>query len=88
MNDLFARQLQRIYYAEQQLTKALPRMADKATDPRLKQGFLTHLEEIRQHVKRLAEVFKMHGAGACREQGESARGARALHIHHSVIVET
>jgi ferritin-like metal-binding protein YciE len=31
------------YYAEQQLTKALPKMADKATDPQLKQGFLTHL---------------------------------------------
>ena len=43
MNDLFVHQLQDIYYAEQQLTKALPKMADKATDPQLKQGFLTHL---------------------------------------------
>jgi ferritin-like metal-binding protein YciE len=62
MNDLFVHQLQDIYYAEQQLTKALPKMADKATDPQLKQGFLTHLEETKQHVKRLEEVFKMHGA--------------------------
>ena len=62
MNDLFVHQLQDIYYAEQQLTKALPKMADKATDPQLKQGFLTHLEETREHVKRLEEVFKMHGA--------------------------
>jgi ferritin-like metal-binding protein YciE len=62
MNDLFVHQLQDIYYAEQQLTKALPKMADKATDPQLKQGFLTHLEETRQHVARLEEVFKMHGA--------------------------
>ena len=61
MNDLFVHQLQDIYYAEQQLTKALPKMADKATDPQLKQGFLTHLEETKQHVKRLEEVFKMHG---------------------------
>jgi ferritin-like metal-binding protein YciE len=61
MNDLFVHQLQDIYYAEQQLTKALPKMADKATDPQLKQGFLTHLEETRQHVTRLEEVFKMHG---------------------------
>jgi ferritin-like metal-binding protein YciE len=60
MNDLFVHQLQDIYYAEQQLTKALPKMADKATDPQLKQGFLTHLEETKQHVK-LEEVFKMHG---------------------------
>lgn len=61
MNDLFVHQLQDIYYAEQQLTKALPKMADKATDPQLKQGFLTHLEETKQHVARLEEVFKMHG---------------------------
>lgn len=62
MNDLFVHQLQDIYYAENQLMKALPNMAQKATDPQLKQGFLTHLEETRQQVKRLEEVFKMHGA--------------------------
>ena len=62
MDDLFVHQLQDIYYAEQQLVKALPKMADKATDPMLKQGFMTHLEETRGHVKRLEQVFEMHGA--------------------------
>lgn len=62
MNDLFVHQLQDIYYAENQLVKALPTMADKATDPQLKQGFLTHLDETREHVKRLEQVFRMHGA--------------------------
>lgn len=62
MNDLFLHQLQDIYYAENQLLKALPTMAEKASDPQLKQGFLTHLEETRQHVARLEQVFKMHGA--------------------------
>ena len=62
MNDLFVHQLQDIYYAENQLVRALPNMAKKASDPQLKQGFLTHLEETRQHVKRLEQVFKMHGA--------------------------
>ena len=62
MNDLFVHQLQDIYYAEKQLVKTLPTMAQKASDPQLKQGFLTHLEETRQHVTRLEEVFKMHGA--------------------------
>jgi len=61
MDDLFVHQLQDIYYAEKQLVKALPTMAEKATDPQLKQGFLTHLEETRQHVTRLEQVFKMHG---------------------------
>ena len=45
MNDLFVHQLQDIYYAEQQLVKALPKMAEKASEPQLKQGFLIHLEE-------------------------------------------
>src|ERR687887_1940783 len=64
MNDLFVHQLQDIYYAEKQLVKALPKMATKATDPQLKQGFLTHLEETKTHVERLEQVFKMHGAKA------------------------
>ncbi len=62
MNDLFVHQLQDLYYAEKQLVKALPTMAQKATDPQLKQGFLTHLEETRTHVTRLEQVFQMHGA--------------------------
>jgi len=61
MNDLFVHQLQDIYYAEQQLVKALPKMAQKATEPQLKQGFLTHLDETKTHVKRLEQVFQMHG---------------------------
>jgi len=61
MDDLFVHQLQDIYYAEKQLLKAIPKMADKATDPMLKQGFLTHLEETKGHVKRLEQVFEMHG---------------------------
>ncbi|ABE38894.1 protein of unknown function DUF892 [Rhodopseudomonas palustris BisB5] len=62
MDDLFVHQLQDIYYAEKQLVKALPKMADKATDPILKQSFMTHLEETKGHVKRLEQVFEMHGA--------------------------
>ncbi|MDB5485491.1 MAG: hypothetical protein JWR29_1395, partial [Tardiphaga sp.] len=47
MNDLFVHQLQDIYYAEKQLIKALPKMAEKATDATLKKGFMTHLDETR-----------------------------------------
>src|ERR1700734_116515 len=64
MDDLFVHQLQDIYYAEKQLVKALPKMAEKATDKQLKEGFLTHLEETKTHVKRLEEVFRMHGTEA------------------------
>ncbi len=64
MNDLFVNQLQDIYYAEKQLVKALPKMAEKATDQQLKQGFLTHLDETKTHVQRLEQVFQMHGVQA------------------------
>jgi len=64
MNDLFVHQLQDIYYAEKQLVKALPKMAEKATDQQLKQGFLTHLDETKTHVQRLEQVFQMHGVQA------------------------
>ena len=64
MNDLFVHQLRDMYYAENQLVKALPDMAEKAVDQQLKQGFLTHLDETRTHVQRLEQVFQMIGAEA------------------------
>ena len=64
MNDLFVHQLQDIYYAEQQLVKALPKMADKASENQLKQDFMSHMEETRGHVKRLEQVFQMVGIAA------------------------
>ena len=63
MDDLFVHQLQDIYYAEKQLVKALPKMAEKATD-RATQGRASRLASWRQtkvHVERLEQVFKMHG---------------------------
>jgi ferritin-like metal-binding protein YciE len=36
-------------------------MIAKATDPQLKQGFETHLEETKEQIKRLEQVFQMHG---------------------------
>ena len=64
MDDLFVHTLRDIYYAESQIVKALPDMIKKATDPSLKQGFETHLGETKNHVKRLEQVFKMHGIEA------------------------
>jgi ferritin-like metal-binding protein YciE len=61
MDDLFVHTLRDIYYAENQILKALPDMIQKASDPDLKQGFQTHLSETRNHVKRLEQVFQMHG---------------------------
>jgi len=64
MNDLFVHTLRDIYYAEQQLVKALPKMVEKASDPGLKQAFQAHLGETKNQVTRLEQVFKMHGEDA------------------------
>lgn len=61
MDDLFVHTLQDIYYAENQIRKALPDMIEKATDPGLKQGFQTHLKETEGQIERLRQVFKLHG---------------------------
>jgi ferritin-like metal-binding protein YciE len=60
-DDLFLHTLQDVYYAENQITKALPVMINKATDPQLKQGFDTHLRETENQIKRLEQVFAMLG---------------------------
>jgi ferritin-like metal-binding protein YciE len=60
LDDLFVHTLRDIYYAENQITKALPEMVDKATSPELKQGFQQHLRETEGHIKRLEQVFELH----------------------------
>src|ERR1051325_2693466 len=64
MDDLFVHTLRDIYYAENQILKALPEMIEKATDAQLKQGFQTHLSETKGQVQRLEQGFKMNGVEA------------------------
>jgi len=61
MDDLFVHTLRDIYYAENQIVKSLPEMIEKASDPQLKQGLQSHLSETENHVKRLEQVFRLHG---------------------------
>jgi ferritin-like metal-binding protein YciE len=58
MDDLFLHGLQDIYYAEHQITKALPKMIDKATNRDLANGLKTHLEETNKQIERLDKVFQ------------------------------
>ncbi len=61
MDDLFVHTLKDIYYAENQIVKALPDMIEKATDNSLKQSFEAHLGETKTQIQRLEQVFKLHG---------------------------
>jgi ferritin-like metal-binding protein YciE len=57
LRELYIDQLQHLYSVETQLTEALPKMADAATDTQLKQAFTSHLQETRQHVTRIKEIL-------------------------------
>jgi ferritin-like metal-binding protein YciE len=61
MDDLLIHGLQDIYYAENQITKALPQMIDKATNRDLATGLKNHLEETNKQIERLDQVFKKLG---------------------------
>lgn len=61
LDDLFVHTLQDIYYAENQIIKNLPVMAEEASDPELKAAFQHHLTETEGQVRRLEQVFELHG---------------------------
>ncbi|NEW88325.1 MULTISPECIES: ferritin-like domain-containing protein [Rhodopseudomonas] len=61
MEDLLLHGLRDIYYAEQQITKALPKMIEQATNRDLSQGLKAHLEETQKQIERLDQVFKKLG---------------------------
>lgn len=61
IEDLFLHVLQDIYYAEEQILKALPDMIEKATNRDLTAVFKSHLEETERHVQRLKQAFELIG---------------------------
>ena len=64
MDDLYMHTLQDIFYAENRITKALPKMIAKTANPALKQAFQKHLGETEQQIKRLEEAFRILGKDA------------------------
>jgi ferritin-like metal-binding protein YciE len=59
LQDLFLDSLADMYYCEQQLVKALPKMAKAATHEDLKQAFESHLAETEGHVQKCEQIFEM-----------------------------
>jgi ferritin-like metal-binding protein YciE len=56
--DLLIHELKDLYSAENQLTKALPKMAKAAASEELKQAFQTHLQQTEEHIRRLEKIGK------------------------------
>ena len=75
LRDLYVNELRNLFSAETQLVEFLPKMADGATTPALKQTFTDHLGETRMHVERLEHIFKDLSEEAT---GEICEAMRAL----------
>lgn len=57
LRKLYLNQLQMLLSTEQQITEALPKMIDKATDTQLRQAFQSHLQETQIHVTRIEQIL-------------------------------
>ena len=75
LRDLYVEQLRDLYDAENQLVKALPKMATGSNSDELRQGFEEHLEQTRQHVQRLETIFEQLGE---KPKGEKCKGMEGL----------
>ncbi|SNR28146.1 ferritin-like domain-containing protein [Puniceibacterium sediminis] len=84
MQDAFHHTLKDIYYAENAIAKALPKMASAATGKELKAAFTDHLEETKEQIKILKAVFKSIDA---KPEGEKCDAIEGLIKESEGIIE-
>jgi ferritin-like metal-binding protein YciE len=75
LEKLYINELRDLYNAENQLLKALPKMAKAASSEELKQAFEKHLEQTETHVERLEQVFEELGQNP---KGKTCHGMKGL----------
>jgi ferritin-like metal-binding protein YciE len=74
LDDAFEHTLQDVYYAENAIIKALPKVIDAVTNADLKSALQSHLGETREQVKILEDVFKSAGKKASGEKCDAIEG--------------
>lgn len=74
LNDLLLHELKDIYNAEQQITKALPKMIEAASSNQLKAAFQDHLQVTEQQIQRLDRVFETLGEKSSGEKCKAMEG--------------
>lgn len=75
LRELLIDELQDLHSAEQQIVKALPKMVKASHNPQLKQAFEHHLEETKNHVTRLEQIFKRINESP---KGKTCEGMKGL----------
>ena len=84
LQKLYTDELRDLYNAENQLLKALPKMAKAASSEELKEAFEKHLEQTKGHVKRLEQVFEELDE---KPKGKTCRAMKGLIEEGSEILE-
>lgn len=84
LKDLYIHELKDLYSAEKQLVRALPKMAKAATHPDLKAGFEQHLEETKEHAKRLEQLLDALGQST---RGPKCKAMEGLIEEASSLIE-
>lgn len=84
LKELYIDELKDLYSAENQLVKALPKMAKGAVSDELRQGFEEHLEQTKGHVQRLERIFKALGESP---KGKKCKGMEGLIEEGSEVLE-
>src|SRR6187200_2253749 len=77
--ELFLHELGDVLYAERVLVKALPKLQEEASDEELALGFEEHLEQTRQHVKKVEQAFEKLGEKASAEKCPGIDGIKKEH---------
>src|ERR1700709_583374 len=90
-HEHFIEELRDIYHAENQLIKALPKMAKAASTPKLKAGLEKHLEETKGHATWLEQAFNLLGEAVKGKPCEAMKGlikegAEAIQEHDNGLV--
>jgi ferritin-like metal-binding protein YciE len=84
LKDLYIHELKDLYSAENQLIKALPKMAKAATHPKLADGFTTHLAETKEQSARLEKILKSHDETT---RGPKCKGMEGLIKEGAEMIE-
>jgi ferritin-like metal-binding protein YciE len=84
LKELYVNELRDLYNAENQLVKALPKMAKGASSDELKEAFEKHLEQTKGHVQRLEEVFQELGE---KTKGKTCQAMKGLIEEGSEVLE-
>jgi ferritin-like metal-binding protein YciE len=84
LKTLYLNELRDLYNAENQLVKALPKLAKAASSEKLKEAFEKHLEQTKSHVERLEEVFKEADE---KPKGKTCQGMKGIIEEGSEILQ-